>query len=130
MLKDRKEKKNAFYGKKHSKEAKRKMRKNHTDVSGKNNPMYGVQLFGKKNGNWKGGITYTQRFFKKSYVYKKWREAILKRDNHSCQKCGKKSNIVHHILSFKDYPKLRLDIFNGQVLCEEHHKEKHRKENT
>lgn len=38
-----------MYGKHHSEETKRKMRENHADVSGKNNPMYGVRLCGNKN---------------------------------------------------------------------------------
>lgn len=34
----------------HTEEAKNKMRKNHPDYSGKNNPNYGLGLFGEKNG--------------------------------------------------------------------------------
>lgn len=45
--------KNAMYGKTHSKEARQKISKNHANVSGKNNPMYGTN--GKTNHNWKGG---------------------------------------------------------------------------
>lgn len=35
---------NGFYGKRHSNETKRKMIKNHADVSGVNNPMYGKRF--------------------------------------------------------------------------------------
>lgn len=45
--------KNAMYGKTHSKEARQKISKNHANVSGKNNPMYGTN--GETNPNWKGG---------------------------------------------------------------------------
>lgn len=36
-------------GRKHTEETKAKMRRNHANVSGKNNPMYGVRLTGEKN---------------------------------------------------------------------------------
>ena len=36
-------------GKKHSEEAKKKMSKNHADVSGENNPMYGSSRYGEEN---------------------------------------------------------------------------------
>lgn len=41
--------KHPMYGKHHSEESRRKMRENHANVSGKNNPMYGVRLCGSKN---------------------------------------------------------------------------------
>ena len=84
---------------------------------------------GKGNGNWKGGRTLTVRLFRKSRQYQQWRRVILKRDNYICQvgNCGKKSNLVHHKLSVKDYPDLRLIIKNGMVVCKEHHNQIHKK---
>jgi len=56
---------------------------------------------------------------------KVWREAVVKRDNYSCQVCNKKLKGIncqaHHILprQFIDY---RWDINNGITLCYYHHK--------
>ena len=61
-------------------------------------------------------------------TYGLWRKYVLERDNYTCQECGEyfTSNCVHHIKSYIDYPKLRLDISNGITLCENCHKNKHR----
>lgn len=62
-----------------------------------------------------------------SLAYLKWRSAILKRDNRTCQDCGKKKMLVaHHIKSYKDYKELRLDVNNGRTLCHQCHWEAHR----
>ncbi len=42
-------------GSKHTEETREKIRKNHADVSGKNNPMHGKRLYAARNGHWKGG---------------------------------------------------------------------------
>jgi len=106
--------KHPLKGQHHSKETKEKMSIAHQ---------------GKNNANWKGGITLSVRLFRKSKQYQQWCTAILKRDNYTCKikNCNNKSNIVHHVLAVKDYPELRLIISNGQVLCEKHHKRKHKK---
>jgi hypothetical protein len=44
------------YGRTHSEETKEKISKNHSDVKGKNNPMYGVKRIGRASSSWKGGI--------------------------------------------------------------------------
>jgi len=43
---------NPFYAKKHTKETRQLMREHHADVSGENNPMFGVSLNGEKNPMW------------------------------------------------------------------------------
>ena len=64
-----------------------------------------------------------------TWKYRSWRTGVLKRDNYTCTKCGKTSNLeVHHIKRFADYKELRHDIDNGITLCEKCHKELHRKE--
>jgi hypothetical protein len=93
----------------------------------RNNTLLGS---GNKNSNWKGGITLSVRLFRKSKQYQQWRSMVLKRDNYCCQICHKPTNIVHHKLSVKDYPELKLKIINGQTLCVEHHKDKHRRWRT
>lgn len=47
-----------------------------------------------------------------------WKKNCLKRDNNTCQVCGKKERLhVHHILDFLTNPKHRFDIKNGITLC-------------
>ena len=51
------------------------------------------------------------------------REAVLKRDNYTCQVCERK-NIelhTHHIKPFKYYPADRLKLSNGLTLCKDCH---------
>lgn len=59
--------------------------------------------------------------------YLKWRLAVLKRDNRTCQDCGEKKILVaHHIKRYKDYKELRLDVNNGRTLCRQCHWEAHK----
>lgn len=98
-------------GKKHTKETKIKM---------------SLKRKGKLNGNWKGGLTAIKRGLKRTPEYYQWRKAVLERDNKICQECGKlNSKLVHHIKSFKEFPKLRFDINNGITLCLDCHKKIH-----
>ena len=65
-----------------------------------------------------------------SKEYFDWRNKIFERDSYTCQICKKKGGNInaHHIKSFKNYPKLRLNINNGITLCEECHKKVHKGE--
>ena len=55
---------------------------------------------------------------------KKRRTKIFKRDDYTCQECGKIGNKLnaHHIKEIVNYPELILKINNGVTLCEECHK--------
>ena len=82
---------------------------------------------GKNNPNWKGNKA--KRKTKKIRMrgtrkYQEWRKAVFERDNYICQRCGCRSGNgkavyleVHHIKSFKKYPRKRYDIENGITLC-------------
>jgi len=54
-----------------------------------------------------------------SYEWKAVRLAVLKRDNYTCQNCGKVGGYfeVHHIKSWAKYPNLRFTMSNLQTLC-------------
>lgn len=66
---------------------------------------------------------------RKTPQYAEWRTAVFERDGYRCAICGKVGGRLnaHHIKPFARYPDLRLDIDNGITLCEECHKEVHRK---
>ena len=65
---------------------------------------------------------------RRSSKYKKWKQSVLKRDNYKCQKCGSTENIVaHHIKEFSKYKEERYNIKNGITLCQNCHREVHKK---
>jgi len=58
-------------------------------------------------------------------LYKQWRKAVYKRDNHCCQWPGcsfKKKLNAHHIKTWSQFPSLRFVVANGITLCSIHHK--------
>lgn len=62
--------------------------------------------------------------------YKNWREKVFKRDNYTCKKCGKRGVEIqaHHVKPWALYPALRYEVNNGITLCNDCHKEIHKKE--
>lgn len=52
----------------------------------------------------------------------KWRNAVLERDNFTCQECGETDSLhCHHITPWKEREDLRFDINNGKTLCQSCH---------
>ncbi len=85
---------------------------------GKDNPGYGLDQSGDKNGNWKGGTTKANQQLRNNPQYKVWRKACLERDRYKCTDCGAPGFLqVHHIKSISEYPDLVLDIENGKTVC-------------
>ncbi len=91
---------------------------------GKKNPYF----TGPNNPRWKGGIYPQHLKDRHSLKMKKWREEVFKRDDFTCQECGRKRKVgdrvvlhAHHIKSFAKYPKLRFILKNGKTLCQECH---------
>lgn len=83
------------------------------DMAGENNPQYIDGRTRELGPRW-------------SKEYRRWRKAVLRRDNFTCQQCGatEQEAIIHahHIKSFRGYPELRYDINNGLALCWDCHK--------
>lgn len=81
---------------------------------------YGLKGFmaGDKHWNWKGGIREIRKKLHETYEYRKWRLAVLKRDNRTCQICGSRKLLeVDHIKRWKEHPELRHEVSNGRTLC-------------
>lgn len=71
---------------------------------------------------------YTFKHGRNTPKYNEWRDKCLKRDDYTCQKCRSKENLcVHHIKSYAEYPGLATTVSNGITLCQECHKEEHRR---
>lgn len=93
---------------------------------GKPNPNFQ----GENNPNWRGGVTPEHLKIRWSVKMKNFRNEIFKRDNYTCQQCGRKRKPadrvilnIHHIKSFATCDELRFDEHNVVTLCEEcHHK--------
>ena len=132
--------KNPFWNKKHTPETLEKLKGKtfkHTDEAKK---KMSVARKGKKftlkhrqrmpKAKYKGSPYRTwKEKVRKSFEYKEWRTAVFERDNYTCQECKDRSGNgktvyleAHHIKSFKNHPKLRFDIENGQTLCKKCHK--------
>ena len=79
---------------------------------------------GQSNPNWKGGLTPVNRLIRGSLQYRLWREAVFRRDNYTCQLCGRKGVYLEadHIQPFALYPELRFDVNNGRTLCTKCHR--------
>lgn len=87
--------------------------------------------------NWKGGATPERQAFYSSEEWKIAVKAIWKRDDATCQRCGKHHNTVnnrgtfdiHHIVSFA-IRELRCELSNLVLLCEDCHRWVHNRANT
>lgn len=64
---------------------------------------------------------------RRSGEYKDWRNAVFRRDNYTCQRCGARSVQInaHHIKPFAQFPDLRTELSNGVTLCVACHKAVH-----
>lgn len=109
-------------GKKLPEITKEKIRKNHVDYSGENNPNFGKGLFGEDNPNWQGGKTalydkgHNQPGAGSRYD-RDFKKNIRKRDG-KCVLCGNTSRLhAHHIEPWMEREDLRYDERNCVTLC-------------
>lgn len=77
---------------------------------------------GPKSGKWNPVLTPEERLNGRSYQatkLDKWREAVFKRDNYTCQICGEKSKYfnAHHLDGWHWAVDKRFDVDNGVTLC-------------
>ena len=81
---------------------------------------------GVQHPNWIDGGKHETELnrLRKTDQWRIWREAVYKRDNYTCQMCGKVGERLnpHHIFKKSHYPELVFDVSNGITLCELCHK--------
>lgn len=91
---------------------------------------------GPNNYKWKGGPNDEEIAARMTLEYTLWKRAVYKRDNYTCQCCGRvftgkdrKYVCAHHIKYFDTHPHLRYEVSNGVVLCRKCHTREHRDDN-
>jgi hypothetical protein len=87
----------------------------------KNDP----RITGENNHNWNGGNSKNRKYSQDEWI--KLRKKIYERDNHTCQLCNTKSELLHahHKLEWSRYPELALDPNNLITLCNKCHAKVH-----
>ena len=73
------------------------------------------ERYGPDHHNWRENARRKNR----GGPHKRWRDAVIARDNGMCQRCGILGVEIHahHIKPYKDFPALRFDLDNGVALC-------------
>jgi hypothetical protein len=106
---------NKYFNPTRTQEVRDKISKNHADVSGENNPMYGVR--GKDSPGWIDGRNSSPAGEEAAV----WRKVALMSKPPVCEECGKKLSgrdlQVHH----KDGYRSNNDIDNLMVVCSKCH---------
>lgn len=64
-----------------------------------------------------------QHMARNNTYYKEWKNKVFKRDNYTCQCCGKRGGNLnaHHLYNFSEYENLRYNVDNGITFCEKCH---------
>lgn len=64
-----------------------------------------------------------------SKIQQKWAAQVLLLDDATCQQCGISGVKMHahHVLSWKEFPEHRADVWNGITLCAKCHRAVHSK---
>jgi len=118
------DKKNPFYGKKHTAETKLKI-----SLSGKGRVAWNKGLVGYKSGkdhyDWKGGKSKNRKSVKKEWV--ELAKKIYKRDSYTCYICGNNGGNLnaHHKKHWGTNPELAFDEDNLITLCVKCHTKLH-----
>lgn len=74
---------------------------------------------GKNNPNYRHGKAYLSGRRPVDKKYREWRTSVFKRDNYTCQFCGKRGGELNadHIRPWAYFQSLRHEVKNGRTLC-------------
>lgn len=86
--------------------------------------MISKKMSGKNCHFWKGGRTKRHKKIRHGWRHREWRLKVFRRDDFTCQECGKRGCELHphHIKPFAKFPKLRFTVSNGLTLCDTCHR--------
>ena len=104
------------------------IKQNHNGYTYCNNCSATVLTTGENNPSWNPNKTDEDRLIGRHTQYdKQFVKKVLKRDNYTCQCCGKHSGslIVHHLDGYNWCKDKRYDETNGITLCKNCHKNFH-----
>jgi HNH endonuclease len=88
------------------------------------------RLWGESNPRWNPNLTQEEREHLRNYPeYHEWVQKVFSRDDYTCRKCSERGGTLnaHHILSYKDYEELRVNVDNGITLCLSCHQQFHKR---
>ena len=128
--------KNPFYGHKHTEKTKEEIRLKKTGKpciwTEDGRRSFHEKMSGENSPHWIKDRSLLKKDNKRNDVaYGEWRKQVWKRDGWKCRINNKDCRgkiIVHHILSWRDFPELRYNINNGITLCQAHHPRKRAEE--
>lgn len=100
-------------------------------LKGSRCPKCAIQnILGENHPRWNSSLTDKERISNRDYLdYLKWRKAVYKRDEHTCQLCGSKKSgtlTAHHLNGYDKFIDQRTLVDNGVTLCEPCHIEFHK----
>lgn len=91
---------------------------------------WGESRTGKLSPNYNPNLTDEERRKQRDTKEDVWfKQGVFKRDNYTCQKCGKHGGLLnaHHLQNYADFLSLRYDVNNGITFCDNCHKTFHKK---
>ena len=97
--------------------------KNRPDISEKKIGKPNFAIRGENNVNWNGGSSRDYRSHYNNLEYRNWRREVFKRDNFTCQECGKRGGYLeaHHKVGWAEDKSKRYGVDNGMTLCRQCH---------
>lgn len=114
----------------------------HTKSCGCHKASHSYALRGPDHPQWKGGVKELKQVIRDTPLYRSWRTSVFKRDDFTCQDCGKRGHKLHahHIVFLSTiFYKYNItsvddavacpalwDLDNGVTLCKNCHSDRHK----